>query len=139
MQQETAQGGIGSGGRGKQRKRKWNRMKKEEKESKKERYTQKERQTEREKQNAIIIARADELCIKVQRLLKNHFNVCFQGMKMRTLCSNTSIQHCCSQCFFLFLLLFPMIPNQILWLPAGFYASHKWYDCQTDKHTITQS
>lgn len=31
------------------------------------------------------------------------------------------------------------IPNQILWLPAGFYASHKWCDCQTDKHAISQS
>lgn len=37
------------------------------------------------------------------------------------------------------LLLFPKIPNQILWLPAGFYASHKWCDCQTDKHAISQS
>lgn len=41
--------------------------------------------------------------------------------------------------FFFPLLLFPKIPNQILWLPAGFYASHKWCDCQTDKHAISQS
>lgn len=42
-----------------------------------------------------------------------------------------------------FFLFFPRfcckIPNQILWLPAGFYASHKWCDCQTDKHAISQS
>ncbi|AWP02546.1 putative NADH dehydrogenase [Scophthalmus maximus] len=31
-----------------------------------------------------------------------------------------------------------LIPNQILWIPAGFYARHKWCDCQTDKHAITQ-
>lgn len=58
-------------------------------------------------------------------------------MEMRAPCSDTSIQHCSSQCFFA--LLFPKIPNQILRLPAGFYANHKWYDCQADKHTITQS
>lgn len=38
--------------------------------------------------------------------------------------------------FYIFFLMFfsPRFPNQTSWLPAGFYASHKWCNCQTDKH-----
>lgn len=66
----------------------------------------------------LLLAWADKRYIKAERLLKKHFNVRSEGMEIRAPCSHTSIQRCTAHCCFVF--FFPKIPNQILWLPAGF-------------------
>lgn len=83
----------------------------------------------------LLLAWADKRYIKAECLLKNHFNVRLEGMEIRAPCSNTSAQHRAAHCCFVFFFFFffsflhpflfffffsPKIPNQILWLPAGF-------------------
>lgn len=50
----------------------------------------------------LLLAWADKRYFKAKSLLKNHFNVCSEGMEIRAPCSHTSIQRCTAHCCFLF-------------------------------------